>query len=208
MKLKSNEKLLETKLNFEPYGEDRPIKDPIEEIIETTESMRDIEEKIFAHIQELEEKYPEYVNFRYDKQIKEEGKGFSAWFDLIGVTSAPVEEEEDVKATVTMTVTKGLGKTGSVAGGTGGMGIGSKSPMAYSSPKTKTRIDATGKVPVWTQKDGTKIEIDKMADRHITNARNMVARNLSAETDKDTIIIYEGQISLLESEMSRRGLIL
>ncbi len=158
MKLKSNEKVLETKLNFEPYGEERPIKDPIEEIIETTESMRDIEEKIFAHIQELEEKYPDYVNFRYDKQIKEEGKGFSAWFDLIGVTSAPVEEEE-VKATITMTVPKGLGKTGSVAGG---MGIGSKSPLAYSSPKTKTRIDATGKVPVWTQKDGTKIEIDKI----------------------------------------------
>ena len=203
MKLKDNESLLEDNLNHEPYAEDTTPQDPIQSIVSNFESIRDIEEQIFIHMQQLSEKYPDYEDFKYVYEEKSFGSGArSGWFNLIGIkaVSENIEVTNPISGIVSMPV--GAGKTGTTMASlpptaktiTAPLGVGSKSALAYTSTAT------------WTQQNGNVIKISDMKDGHLINAINMCDKKILSATDTESQHKWAGRKALLIMEKDSRGI--
>jgi hypothetical protein len=67
-------KVLETNINFENAHEDNPIVHPFRDM-----TFKEIK----THMEEIEAKYPEFCNFRYEEKWKSHGYGaMTGWYDL------------------------------------------------------------------------------------------------------------------------------
>lgn len=81
--------ILETKINYEACAEDIEPKDPIQELYDLHyKSISRFKKELDNHYKQLEEKYPDYIDFYYESDYIGHGFGTkSMWFNLIGVKS-------------------------------------------------------------------------------------------------------------------------
>lgn len=194
MKVAEHETVLESELNYEPFAEEKCPIDPIEKLVIATDSIREMEERVFIHLQELEEKYPDYIDFRYvyDEKTHETG-GKSGWYNLVGIKSYVEEEPETTsKPSPIVGGLKTPKSKPKVIGSSGGMGIGSKSPLAYSSSE------------MWEKRDGTKVKMSDMNDGHLDNAIKMCDRKIVGASTKGESAHWQERKHKLEKEKDSR----
>lgn len=189
MKVAEHETVLESELNYEPFAEDKSPIDPIEKLVMNIESLREMEEKVFIHFQELEEKYPDYIDFRYVYEEKDHATGGkSGWFNLVGIKSYVEEEPENISKP--SPIVGGLKKSKSKPKiiGSGGIGIGAKSAFGYSSSE------------LWEKRDGTTIKMSDMNDGHLDNAIKMCDRKIVGASTKEESAHWQERKQKLERE--------
>lgn len=78
--------LLKEKVNLEYFAEVHKPKDPIQEIVQSSKSVNEINTRINEHLEALSNRYKGYVDFIYKFNYTNGNNGcYSAWFDLYGI---------------------------------------------------------------------------------------------------------------------------